>query len=73
MLCCVELSEGIVCYVVLRCLTCVLLQFFGEARKMDQWIDDQAHLLNTYYNRLEVDLGEGERLTREIRVSAAVS
>ncbi|KAK2194135.1 hypothetical protein NP493_2g13053 [Ridgeia piscesae] len=28
-------------------------RFFGEARKMDQWIDDQAHLLNTYYNRLE--------------------
>jgi len=39
---------------------------------MDQWIDDQAHLLNTYYNRLEVDLGEGERLTREIRVRAEV-
>lgn len=43
-------------------------QFYEEASETDAWVEKQTDMLNSYYNRSEVSLDEGEKLIREIQV-----
>ena len=47
-------------------------QFYGDAAQLEAWLEKQGAQLNTYYNRPEVSLDEGEKLIREIQVTSQV-
>ena len=45
-----------------------LFQFYKEAPEVEKWIAQMTNALNTYYNRSQLSLDEGEKLIREIQV-----
>lgn len=43
-----------------------LKEFLEEAKNCEQWMERQVELLNTYYDRPNVTLEEGEKMLKEL-------
>lgn len=46
-----------------------MFQFFEEVKQVEQWLNQQAELLNTRFSQHTVKPEEAEKLIRDVQVS----
>ena len=47
-------------------------QFYERGRDAERWLNSQTEKMNTYFNREQVTLDDGERYLREIQVGISL-